>query len=157
MTSHKAKTNWRSRAIGLSSPDAERCQQSYTVLAGGVRYRTVLPRPYALDCAFETAEILLTYQTVELEVSWDWFSTSASLLASTYININCQIQAREVMWLAINRLEKDLQKNPVVDKWVDQYLRQLYSELNNLIAPDCTDKGIGTQVPKAVEPLTLIH
>jgi hypothetical protein len=110
-----------------------------------------------LGCAFETNETLLTNQMVESEVSWDWFITSTSLLASSFININCQIQAREVMWLAINRLEKDLQKNPMGHNWVDRYLRQLYSELNNLIAPDCRDKGIGAQVPKAVEPLTLIH
>lgn len=110
-----------------------------------------------LGCAFETAEILLTNQTVEPEVSWDWFSTSACLLASTFININCKAQAREVMWLAINRLEKDLQKNPVGHEWVDRYLRQLYNELNNLIAHDCTETRIGTQAHKAVEPLTLIH
>jgi len=110
-----------------------------------------------LGCAFETAEILLTNQTVESEVSWDWFSTSASLLASTFTNINCQIQAQEVLWLAINRLEKDLQKNPIGQKWADRYLRQLYSELNSMIAIDRSDGEIGTGARKAAEPLTMIH
>lgn len=110
-----------------------------------------------LGCALETAEILLTNQTVESEVSWDWFSTSARLLASAFININCQTQAREVIWLAINRLEKDLQWNPVRHKWVDRYLRLLYGELNNLIGPSCVDRGVGQQMSKAAQPLTLMH
>lgn len=33
----------------------------------------------------------------------------------------------------------------------------LYGELNNLIGPSCVDRGVGQQMSKAAQPLTLMH
>ena len=82
-----------------------------------------------LGCAFEAAEILLSHSSIDNEVSCDWLTTSAQLLALNLNNIHYTSQAEDVIWMAINRLEEQLALNPNQALWMDQYLVPLYSEL----------------------------
>jgi hypothetical protein len=87
-----------------------------------------------LGCAFETAEILLTHKYVEHELSCEWFTSSAMLLASCFTNTNSPMQANEIIWMTINRLEKELVDNSLSNIWINRYLQQLYTQLYSLMA-----------------------
>ena len=110
-----------------------------------------------LGCAFETAEILLTNKHLEHELSCEWFTSSAMLLASTFININSHRQAEEIIWMTINRLEKELVDNSQSNTWINRYLEQIYSQLSSLVTTVSIDKRQGHQDQRAMEAVASIH
>lgn len=110
-----------------------------------------------LGCAFETAEILLTNKHLEHELCCEWFTSSAMLLASTFININSHRQAEEIIWMTINRLEKELVDNSQSNIWINRYLEQIYSQLSSLVTRVSIDKRQGHQDQRGMEAATSIH
>ena len=110
-----------------------------------------------LGCAFETAEILLTNKHLEHELSCEWFTSSALLLASALTNINSHRQAEEIIWMTINRLEKELVDNSQSNIWINRYLEQVYSQLSSLVATVRVNKRQGHQDPQGLEVTTSIH
>ncbi|MDG1311624.1 MAG: hypothetical protein P8P26_06160 [Porticoccaceae bacterium] len=110
-----------------------------------------------LGCAFETAEILLSKKMIEHEVACEWFSQSSLLLASTFANFQHRAEAEEVLWMTINRLERELANNGSESKWVIGYLSDQYLQLNNLLSA----KAQFNQAPKLPQskpqPLVLLH
>ena len=82
-----------------------------------------------LGCAFEAAEILLSHNTIDTEVSCDWLAKSALLLAQNYNNLHYQSQAEDIIWMAINRLEEQLALDRTQGIWMEQYLTALYARL----------------------------
>ena len=82
-----------------------------------------------LGCAFEVAEILLTHSAIDKEVSCDWLTTSAHLLAHSFNSLHYASEAEGIIWMAINRLEKRLRQNPSHVLWMGRYLLLLYTDL----------------------------
>ncbi|MDG2501947.1 MAG: hypothetical protein P8M77_06090 [Porticoccaceae bacterium] len=82
-----------------------------------------------LGCAFEAAEILLTQNSVDTEVSCQWLTASALLLATSFNGTNYTAEAEDVIWMAINRLEQQLSQDPSQAVWVGRHLSQLYEQL----------------------------
>ena len=112
--------------------------------------------PY-LGCAFETAEILLTNNHLEHELSCEWYTSSAMLLASTFVNINSHRQAEEIMWMAIKRLEKELVRNSQSNIWINRYLEQIYSQLRSLAVTVSANPRETNQSCRGIEAVTSIH
>lgn len=110
-----------------------------------------------LGCAFETAEILLTKKHLEHELSCEWFTSSAMLLASALININSHRQAEEIIWMTINRLEKELVDNYQSNIWINRYLEQIYSQLSSLVTTVSVKKRQGHLDCRGIEAVTPIH
>ncbi|MDG1819906.1 MAG: hypothetical protein P8H31_08740 [Porticoccaceae bacterium] len=86
-----------------------------------------------LGCAFETAEILLTNNHIEHELCCEWLTASGILLAGSFVKVNSNAQAEETIWMAINRLQKELVDSSQSNIWINRYLQQLYSQLNLVI------------------------
>ena len=82
-----------------------------------------------LGCAFEAAEILLSYNAIDTEVSCDWLAKSALLLAQNFNKLDYQSQAEDITWMAINRLEEQLALDRTQGIWMEQYLTALYAKL----------------------------
>lgn len=89
-----------------------------------------------LGCAFEAAEILLTHGSVDIEVSCEWLTSSALLLAISFKSTNYSNEAEDVIWMAINRLEQQLAQDPSQALWVSRHLARLYEQLKTCIAMD---------------------
>ena len=87
-----------------------------------------------LGCAFEAAEILLTHGSVDIEVSCEWLTSSALLLAISFESTNYTHEAEDVIWMAINRLEQHLVQDPSQALWVSRHLARLYNQLKICIA-----------------------
>ena len=94
-----------------------------------------------LGCAFEAAEILLSHNTIDTEVSCDWLAKSALLLAQNYNNLHYQSQAEDIIWMAINRLEEQLALDRTQGIWMEQYLTALYAKLKIYIIKAATAHG----------------
>jgi len=94
-----------------------------------------------LGCAFEAAEILLSHNTIDTEVSCDWLAKSALLLAQNYNNLHYQSQAEDIIWMAINRLEEQLALDRTQGIWMEQYLTALYAKLKVYIIKATTANG----------------
>jgi len=107
-----------------------------------------------LGCAFEAAEILLSYNAIDTEVSCDWLAKSALLLAHNFNNLDCQSQAEDIIWMAINRLEEQLALDRTQGVWMEQYLTALYARLKVYII-----KAAKAHSPKvnSQEVLSLMH
>ena len=107
-----------------------------------------------LGCAFEAAEILLSHNTIDMEVSCDWLAKSALLLAQNYNNLRYQSEAEDIIWMAINRLEEQLTLDPTQGIWMEQYLTALYARLKVYII-----KASKAHSPKfnSQEVLSLMH
>ena len=86
-----------------------------------------------LGCAFETADILLSHSSIDIEVCCEWLATSAQLLALNLSNLQYVSQAEGILWMAINRLEGQLAHHPSHKLWMDHYLVPLYAELKKYI------------------------
>ena len=88
-----------------------------------------------LGCAFETAEILLSKSksTIDHEDACERFSDTALLLASTFTNAIRVADAEEVIWMAINRLKKELSVDRTKTKWVSRHLANQYQELKRAL------------------------
>jgi hypothetical protein len=82
-----------------------------------------------LGCAFEAAEILLSHNAIDTEVSCDWLAKSALLLAQNFNKLDYQSQAEDIIWMAINRLEEQLALDRTQGIWMEHYLTALYAKL----------------------------
>jgi tetratricopeptide (TPR) repeat protein len=89
-----------------------------------------------LGCAFESAEILLSGGSLDTEVSCQWLTSSAVLLALSFKYSNYSYEAEDVIWMAINCLERQLTRNPSQALWVSHYLGQLYYQLKSFLSED---------------------
>lgn len=107
-----------------------------------------------LGCAFEVADILLTQNNLDQEVTCDWLANSAILLAQNLNNVQHTSQAGDVIWLAINRLEAQLFHQPDQLLWMDEYLKPLYAELKTYIQLDAKGPSANTHTSN---PLALVH
>lgn len=87
-----------------------------------------------LGCAFEVAEIILTQTTTEKEASraCDWLTSSALLLAYSFNNKNNPVEAQDIIWLTINRIERQLVNNPTQAVFCSRHLERLYADLANI-------------------------
>jgi len=83
-----------------------------------------------LGCAFEVSDILITHSSIDKEVSCDWLTTSAQLLAHSLKKAHYSGESEGVIWMAINRLEQQLSQNSSQVIWIDRYLGSLYGDLN---------------------------
>lgn len=81
--------------------------------------------PHA-GCAFETAEILITTNAVELKSACELFICSAQLLEKTFKALGYFEQSQEVIWTTINRLERELRNQPKEIPFLNQQLTPLY-------------------------------
>ena len=77
----------------------------------------------------ESAEILLSHGSVDMEVSCDWLTSSALLLAISFKYTNYTNEAEDVIWMAINRLEQQLTHRSSDPRWVSHHLARLYGQL----------------------------
>ena len=110
-----------------------------------------------LGCAFETAEIILSRDMVEHRVACELFSKSALLLASTFSNLGHLNKAERVCWMAINRLERELENHPAKSEPVNIYLRDHYQQLEQLLTTDHPAKAEGWADTATMEDITLLH
>ena len=110
-----------------------------------------------LGCAFEVAEILLTHSAIDEEVSCDWLTTSARLLAHSFNRLHYASEAEEIIWMAINRLEQQLSQNPSHVLWMGRYLSSLYRELKSYIPMgDIVANGAASGI-QSYDPMGLMH
>ena len=107
-----------------------------------------------LGCAFEAAETLLSHSNIDNEVSCDWLSASAKLLALNFNNLKHISQAEDVIWMAINRLEEQLVQHPSQALWMDQYLAVLYDDLKIYIRMAAK---VDDPIPRTREPVAVMH
>ena len=107
-----------------------------------------------LGCAFEAAEILLSYNAIDTQVSCDWLAKSALLLAQSFNNLGYQNQAEDIIWMAINRLEEQLVLDRNQRIWMEQYLTALYARLKVYIIKAAKAQGPDVNSQKV---LSLMH
>ena len=107
-----------------------------------------------LGCAFEAAEILLSYNAIDTKVSCDWLAKSALLLAQSFNNLGYQNQAEDIIWMAINRLEEQLVLDRNQRIWMEQYLTALYARLKVYIIKAAKAQGPDVNSQKV---LSLMH
>ncbi|MDG1080637.1 MAG: hypothetical protein P8P14_03220 [Porticoccaceae bacterium] len=86
-----------------------------------------------LGCAFETAEILLSNITIDHRNACERFSDTALLLSSTFKNAIRIADAEDVIWVTINRLEKELSANLTNTAWINHHLANQYKELKRTL------------------------
>ena len=79
-----------------------------------------------LGCAFETAEIIITTQAVDLEPACEMLTSSARWLADTFIAMDYPNQSLSIIWNTIDRLERELSPHTEHKAWLDQQLASLY-------------------------------
>lgn len=110
-----------------------------------------------LGCAFEVAEMLLTHSAIDKEVSCDWLTTSAQLLAQSFNGLDYVSDAEGIIWMAINRLEQQLRQNPSHVLWMGRYLSSLYRELKSYIPMgDIVANGAASGI-QSYDPMGLMH
>tara|TARA_B110000444_G_C18818086_1_gene586205 strand:- start:59 stop:517 length:459 start_codon:yes stop_codon:yes gene_type:complete len=112
-----------------------------------------------LGCAFETSEILLTKSSTENEFasSCYWLTTSALLLASSFSYENYIEEAEDVIWMTINRLERQLAHNPGQILALSEHLEKLYSELKTYISDGSLTHHSSYTKPQISDVNWLIH
>ena len=86
-----------------------------------------------LGCAFETAEILLSHKMVEHGIACELFSKSAMLLASSFNNLGHLHEAKEIIWMAINRMERELVDQPSKSECINSHLCDQYLQLKMIL------------------------
>ena len=95
--------------------------------------------PY-LGCAFETSEILITTKGIELRLACEIFADSAILLAKIFIELEDFDKAQDILYMTIDRLEGELFLWPEHGVFINQHLKNLYKQTENLVLPTCFDK-----------------
>lgn len=77
--------------------------------------------------AYETAEILVSSRSVDYEVSCNWFCHSTLLVTEIFSGLGYHNKAKEILGLAIRRLEKESNSSPHHRSIVINCLNRLYS------------------------------
>lgn len=83
-------------------------------------------------CAFEIAEILMTKREIDYEVACEWFYQSTILLASTLFRLNGAAESSEIIRLATERFERELNQLSVDRNLLLKYISQLHCSSNLL-------------------------
>ena len=81
--------------------------------------------PHA-GCAFEIAEIFVTNKEIDHSVAYEWFYASTVLLAEAFHSLGYTDEAYEVMALAIERFDRELNLSGVDQTLVMDYLNKLH-------------------------------
>jgi hypothetical protein len=112
-----------------------------------------------LGCAFEVAEIILTKSINEKEASraCDWLTTSTLLLAYSFNNTNYLSEAEDVIWITINRIERQLGHNPTQAVWCSRHLERLYGELASISKDDLTINTSRFTEAEISNPISRMH
>jgi len=110
-----------------------------------------------LGCAFETAEILLSNSTIDHENACKRFSDTALLLASTFTNVIRIADAEEVIWMAINRLERELSQKGVKTEWICHHLSNQYVELEHAFTIHHQVTRSDRRLSGGLDSLVLLH
>lgn len=77
--------------------------------------------------AYETAEILIGNQTIDYEVSCDWFCHSTLLVTEIFSCLGYPNKAKEILEVAISRFKQESTVSASKNSIVTYYLNRLYS------------------------------
>jgi len=112
-----------------------------------------------LGCAFEVAEIILTQSITDKEASraCDWLTTSTLLLACSLNNTNYVSEAEDVIWITIDRIERQLAHNPTHAVWCSRHLEKLYGDLAFISKDDLTANTSRFAEAKISNPGNRLH
>lgn len=104
-----------------------------------------------IGCAFEAADILLTNKSIDSGVAYEWFYRSALMLATVFGRIDSPIQAQEVLFMAIDRMQRELNITPEHRSRIMLYIDELHRPLNGLNMMSVSSELAGRQ------PNSLLH
>ena len=71
--------------------------------------------------------------TIDHRNACERFSDTALLLSSTFKNAIRIADAEDVIWVTINRLEKELSANPTNTAWINHHLANQYEKLKRTL------------------------
>ncbi len=101
-----------------------------------------------LGSAYETAYIIMQGKAVDKNSAYDLLTSSAVLLANTFIMLGYEGESRKVYGLTIDRLETEALSTVEERMRINQYVGHLYRNLRRL---DCSIEKVGVTSSNTIQ------
>lgn len=108
-----------------------------------------------LGCAFETSEIVLTTKAVAPECAYEIFTSAAALLIDALAELGYPDRCRDIYWMAVKRLTRELSCHPEARTCVARHLEHLYRHPQLAAAARQQAEDGAPYLPKP--PRTVVH